>query len=294
MRALLASLLVFTLAACDSSTPEAEPDAGTWTPGGPTDGGGGGIRKATLSLPDNPRLVNPRFSQDGARIAFTRLGSGGDPDAVVLMDATGGNVTVLNESASYLTGYDFSADGQTLLYSGSGIYTVPVDGGTPTQVLNSFDGFASYGPDLSPDGTKLIFGVNGSTLKLVDLSQSPPVLTSLPMRGNSPRFSPDGQTIVYADTEASMIRLMNADGTNVRDVVASGGFFASVDWMSDGQRIVATTDVAMELITLGTQPLQRRTLEKGFAVLDLDVSPDDKKVVYTVNGQLPLYVLSGF
>lgn len=293
MRPLLA-LVLLTLTACGSGKPEAEPDAGAWTPptGGTTDGGGG-IRKATLSLPDNPRLVNPRFSHDGARIAFTRLGSNGAADAVVLMDATGGNVTVINESASYLTGFDFSADGQTLLYSGSGVYTVPVAGGTPTAVLSSFDGFASYGPDLSPDGTKLIFAVNGSTLKLVDLTQTPPVLTSLPMRGNSPRFSPDGQTIVYADTEASMIRLMNADGTNVRDVVASDGFFASVDWMSDGQRIIATTDVAMELITLGTQPLQRRTLDKGFAVMDLDVSPDDQKLVYTVNGQMPLYVLSG-
>jgi Tol biopolymer transport system component len=263
-----------------------EPDAGV--PGGGYPGGG--IVERTLSVEGQPRLVNPRFSPDGTRIAFVQLES--EADSLAVMNANGTGHQVLGTMASYLTGFAWTADGSELYFSGTGVFRIPAEGGSLVEVLDWREGFASYSPDLSPDGTRLVFGVNGSTLRLVDLTQSPPAVQTLPMSGNSPRFSPDGQTIAYADKSASMIRLMDADGTHVRDVVPSDGFFASVDWFSDGQRLVATTDVGLEIVTLQTG--QRRQLRRAGAVMDIDLSADDSKLVFSINGQLPLYVMSGF
>ena len=287
----VAALLAVTLVACGggSSAPDAGFDSGVPIGGG-GGGGGGGITEITLGVDGGQRLVNPRFSPDGTKIAFTQLGS--QDDELAVMNTDGSGHTVLGSNASYLTGFDWSEDGSELYFSGNSLYRMPAGGGASEQLLTGLGGFASYDPDLSPDGTRLVYAVNGSTLQLVDLTQTPPTVSPLPVRGNSPRFSPDGTAIVYADRETNFIRLVDADGGNVRDVVASDGFFASVDWFSDGERIVATTDEGLEIVTVATGA--RRRLRSDGAVLSLDLSADDKRLVFTVNGQLPLYVMSGF
>jgi hypothetical protein len=69
--------------------------------------------------------------------------------------------------------------------------------------------------------------------------------------------------------------------------------FGGVDWFADGQRLLAGTDRGIEIITLGP-PVSRRLLADPFALLDVDLSPDEASVAYGQNGQQSLFVLTGF
>jgi len=69
--------------------------------------------------------------------------------------------------------------------------------------------------------------------------------------------------------------------------------FGGIDWFSDGRRLLAGTDRGIEIVTLGP-PVGRTLLKDSFALMDVDLSPDDKSVAYSINGQSSLFVLSGF
>ena len=106
----------------------------------------------------------PAFSPDGRRIAY-REWSGGE-DLIVVMDAGGGNRTILatNSSvASYCTrgGLSWSPDGSSLIFRVSSecdlrydLYVVPADGSAPPTKLLA-PGIDSAHAAWSPDGTKI-------------------------------------------------------------------------------------------------------------------------------------------
>ena len=86
---------------------------------------------------------------------------------------------------------------------------------------------------------------------------------------------------------------MNVASRTVTDVLDTSNDFGGVDWFSDGLRLLAGTDRGIEIVTLGP-PVQRTLLKDVFALMDVDLSPDDGSVAYGVNGAAELYVLTGF
>jgi WD40 repeat protein len=182
-----------------------------------------------------------------------------------------------------------SDDSELVYYSTQGIRAVPLAGGNGRFIV---DGFAAMDPDLSPDGKLLVYGENGATLKLVDLTLTTPVESDLGFYGSSPRFSPDGTTIAFWGD--SKIKTMNLATKQVTDILATDNGFGGVDWFSDGRRLLAGTDQGIEILSLGSS-IERKLLLEEFALLQVDLSPDDKSVAYGVNnGTGELYVLTGF
>jgi hypothetical protein len=53
------------------------------------------------------------------------------------------------------------------------------------------------------------------------------------------------------------------------------------------------TDHGIEIVTVGP-PVQRQRLANIFALLDVDLSPDERAVAYGISGRESLFVLSGF
>jgi Tol biopolymer transport system component len=256
--------------------------------GGSSGGGGGGERGSvhTLAFPSGVSGGSPRFSPDGSQIAYRR--QEGDGYGVAVMQASGANSRTLATDGSYLTAMTWTRDGTEVIYYGdSGIRAVPVAGGTGRLVVNAF---AALGPDLSPDGSLLVYGTNGGTMRLADLRATPAIESDLGVAGRSPRFSPDGSTIAFFDGE--QIRLMDLASKAVTDVVDSTADFGGVDWFTDGRRLLAGTDRGIEILKLGP-PVERTLVNDQFALMDVDLSPDDGSVAYGVNGQPDLYVLSG-
>ena len=103
---------------------------------------------------------------------------------------------------------DVSPDGRTVVFDLLGdIYTVPIDGGTPTRITEgmAFDATPRY----SPDGSKLVFVSDrsgGENLWTLDLASGD---TTQITKGNdnawvSPDWTPDGEYIVASKGETRL------------------------------------------------------------------------------------------
>jgi Tol biopolymer transport system component len=252
---------------------------------GDSRGAAGSVR--TLTFPSGVKGHSPRFSPDGASLAYVR--DDGTTSEVAVMSPTGTDSRSLATDGNYLTEMTWTASGAEVLYYGDhGIRAVPLAGGSGRFVVNVF---AAMGPDLSPDGTRLVCGTNGGFMQVNDLTQTPAVGHDLGVAGSSPRFSPDGTTLAFWGDDK--LRLMDVATNAVTDVLDTTNSFGGVDWFADGRRLLAGTDRGIEIVTLGP-PLSRVLLKDSFALLNVDLSPDGKSVAYGVNGEADLFVLTSF
>jgi Tol biopolymer transport system component len=105
-------------------------------------------------------------------------------------------------------------------------------------------------PDVSPDGTMVAFTVADRTAPQVatmrldgtDLQ----VLTHDPIGAKQPRWSPDGNQLLYfrVDRDNNLrLMVMDADGTNVREIPGTHqtADFNPADWSPDGSSILYTS-----------------------------------------------------
>lgn len=255
--------------------------------GGGSGGGAGGGSVRALTFPAGVRGGSPRFSPDGSLLAYLREEA--SVYAVAVMSPTGTDSRTLASDGSYLTAMAWTANGSEIVYyADTTIRAVPAAGGAGRQVVAAF---AALDPDLSPDGSRLAYGINGGNLTLADLRTTPPVETDLGVPASSPRFSPDGATLAFYGN--GKLSLMNLATRAVTDVLDSSNDFGGVDWFSDGLRLLAGTDRGIEIVILGP-PVRRTLVEDVFALMHVDLSPDERSVAYGVNGAAELYLLTGF
>lgn len=211
---------------------------------------------------------------------------------------------------------DFSKGYVWAIYPTYDIFTANADGSNIKRLTNSgtYDAEAT----VSPDGKKIVFtsmrdgdldiyvmDINGKNVKRLT--------TELGYDGGA-FFSPDGKQIVYRSyhpkTEAEIarykqrlkedliepnnfeIRVMNADGTNKRQVTKLGAASFAPFFTPDGKRIIFSTNHFAEdarkrnfdlaLINLDGNGLERVTFHETFDGFPM-FSPDGKKLVFASN-----------
>ena len=193
---------------------------------------------------DSYNSFPPRWSPDGARLAFVRH-VGSVDQAVYTVRADGSDLEKVSSTASLPS---WSPNGERLalaLPDGEDValFTVAADG-SDAQRLTTIEGWQSQGwgsseptgawvesVAWSPDGSKILYTC-GWAVCVVDLDGNP-VGTSPedPTGAPAPAWSPDGSTIAVGRSTSSedrswgsdrVLYRMSPDGTDIQDLVREG------------------------------------------------------------------------
>ncbi len=245
----------------------------------------------------------PRWSPDGKRIIFSTdaRGSGGGWTifGTASISAEGGEVTPIPIPAdtkiskpSWGAGNHVSPDGKTIVFAGkksgdgeekfvrgayaSHIWTLPLEGGKPTQLTNAPAPLMDWFPCWSPDGKTVAFVRAKDSPNMAEAFREANVCL-IQTKGGEPRqltsesdafvfgaiaWSPDGRLLAYfsADKERSKdsmsLRVIPAQGGKSHMVgkVQATGFNTELAWSPDSKRIA----------------LNGRLYEKVFKIMSVD------------------------
>ena len=194
------------------------------------------------------------FPGKNGRIAFVQ-----DAD-IFTMNPDGSDVrqfTALGDG-NFASWARWSADGKLIVFSEflgpdffGQIWTMNADGSNQHQLLND-PGFDDEAPSFSTDGSQIIFercapldGEFPCAIYRIQsdgsgLTQLTPVRIEL--ADFEPEYSPDGGTVAFysfgRDGIISAIYLMNADGTNIRQVSDAELEGYAPDWSPDGRQLL--------------------------------------------------------
>ena len=204
----------------------------------------------------------PSWSQDGTKITFQSNRHGGKQE-IYIMDSGGKNIQQLTHLNRQSETPVFSPDGKSILFASylddknvnNEVFLMNVDGSNLRRLTNhpARDGHAKF----SPDGKKIIFcsqrddegqlalknyelyemNIDGSNIHR---------LTHYFEWDTYPSWSPDGSKILWrrilADTSAprgynSEIFVMDADGSNIKNLSNHQDFDGYPEWSPDGKYI---------------------------------------------------------
>lgn len=194
----------------------------------------------------------PVLSPDGRRIAVTSPFSGIPQVFVMALDGSG-RLPVTSLSSGGVMG-TWSPDGHRLLFSSFDrrMYMVN-DDGTGIRLVTG-DSLDEQFPVLSPDGKRIVFmtqrnstaGVTLMELYVIDADGSRlarlTTTTGVDSAGMNmfPAWSPDGRQIAFVralDGAPAHVWVIDADGTNLHQLLSGDDAEQSVTWSPDGRRI---------------------------------------------------------
>lgn len=193
--------------------------------------------------------VDPAWSPDGRRIAFTRSDRGsGASDEIWVMNATGGHkhrVTRPGYRESPRDQPAWSPDGKRILFQFGTtmaacatleIAVIEADGSGERILTNN--GVCDYVGPWSPDGQQIAFTSDrsGSSEVYVMSPDGSGQRRLTHGGGTAPAWSPSGHTIAYTGANGG-IYLIDVSGTHQRRLTRSGEHPA---WSPDGRKIAYT------------------------------------------------------
>ena len=233
----------------------------------------------TITAPQG-RLWGARFSPSGGVLSVAY----GDEDKLGTITLDTLTLRELTPGGSYLTGTAWSPSGDAIYFNGTdGIVMIDTDIGSTSMVNASF---ATMGVDVSPDGTRLAYGVNGGDARIYTLATQEECALARPCQAI--RFAPSGNEVACLSGGA-LVTIALATGAETTIIDADLPFIGAVDWYSDGQALVVTTSKGIERVARAGG--DTHLLFSSFAAVEVDLSPDDGDLVIGVNGQPDLQLV---
>ena len=145
--------------------------------------------------------------------------------------------------------------------------------------------------DVSPDGATLVFDLLGDLYALPTDGGDARRLTAGPVFDQQPRFSPNGQSIVFVSDRdgGSNLWLIDADGSNPRAITADRlATFSSPEWTPDGEFVVASRHDDLKIDGAHALRLYHRGGGKGIELVDRQrgalgaaASPDGRWIYFS-------------
>jgi TolB protein len=209
---------------------------------------GSGENPVELPHPAESDRITPALSPDGTMLAYAakdgaayklwivRLAADnspvGDPMQVTTSDAD-------DEQPAW------SPDGQRLAYvSGTAdkraLFTIPIKGGEPTELVSLGADFRNACPHWSPDSTRIVFSSGG---KLFIISADGRETRQLTDDGMYPSWSPDGSRIAFFRLKPEpALCVIAPEGGEPRMMVKNVEYFGETAWSPDGKSIAFKAD----------------------------------------------------
>jgi Tol biopolymer transport system component len=191
----------------------------------------------------------------------------------------------------------WSPDGTQIVYisddeNGTKLYKMNADGSQPISLTNNLAtismgnniiaGIGNANPDWSPDGQKIIFTVYGHIKELnLTSGKVSDVLTNTP-QALFPKWSSDGTKIMFVSGDGGQVFIMNADGTDKKQITQSLYFPRLLDWSPDGLWVAVVEEVNKgPLSIMRPDGSERRILTDKCMPLSAAFSPDSQWLVMT-------------
>ena len=250
---------------------------------------------------------HPRWSSDGKKIYF-RWGKGN----IASIPSEGGKPSIVHSSkdTKIVTGIpgggnDVSPDGKTVVFMAyiEGVYPIPVDiwtvpaeGGEPTQITNSPS--QDRYPCWSPDGKSIAFVRSTEKSKDEYIAN----INIIPAEGgeirqltteadrvsfSSIKWSPDGETIAYFSLDTT-INIKPLQGEEPSVVVNIGdtnlGGHSELSWSPDGKELAFTSRGRIMVVSLEggeMREVEIDILNEDVQSFHIDWSPDGEKFTFT-------------
>lgn len=268
--------------------------------------------KATQITPGDGNASFPRWKPDGKKIYFIYK------DNLSSVSAEGGEISTIPitgmESIMWIC---VSPDGKKVLFHGNKkgvagmhIWTVPIEGGEPTQIIQSplSDAFPTWSPDgktisflrqeKTADGNSVktslcIISAEGDNLRV--LVPDPVKLKSGP---HSMCWSPDSKSIVYYCKEDGKIKTIPIDNgeSEVLAELHKGDQDTWITFSPDGKKILYTANKKIWIISLdGGEPVEIKT-GLDTQPVNLTWAPDGEKIAFTIRkgGDIDLWLMEDF
>jgi len=247
-------------------------------------------------LSDSADFAFPRFSPDGRRVALANLGA--TRTDIWIYTLASGTLQRLTTEGTLNDRPEWTPDSKRVLFRSNrssrdkkmAIWSQPVDGSSPAELLFDAPGFDVSEGVLSPDGTTLVARVTDS--------RGDRVVWSHPLAGDTtsrvlvrsdglgPRISPDGRWLAYAsDASGPMqVYVTPLEGPQARYQVSTDGGYSPL-WSPDGRRLMYAN--GQQVISAGLvftptfEITDRQTLFDGSfefssSHASFDISPDGR------------------
>jgi Tol biopolymer transport system component/uncharacterized RDD family membrane protein YckC len=203
--------------------------------------------------------LDPAWSPDGTRIAYTRSTSAEAPADIFVMNADGTGQRNLTKNPANDAGPSWSPDGKKIAFVRDKtdddpfeIFVMNADGSDQRNLTKNSPGWNLY-PDWSPDGARIAYARSTSADAETDISvmdadgSDQTNLTHTSIRESEPVWSPDGRKIAFTRAPTiyppDAIFVMNADGSGQRNLTNNPeDDYSAPSWSPDGKKIAFESD----------------------------------------------------